>query len=219
MKKISLTAPAKDVSFSPEGAFAFVAGGSSSSSVTAWSTCGLSSALTNNVVLPAVPFVPQGACPRRSQSGGPAHGRERHRDHHRSGGGFARDRPLPCGPGAHRLLFDRKQRYGDILQSGPGQLCAHPVDRVARRGPRLRAGQRSRQRAGVQYRQPDVFRYSLCPAMPSRSRPRSPPMEAGSISRPPTARCIFWTPRTAATSSKFPSPPTPRLSRPACAVA
>ena len=56
LKKISLSAPARDVSFSPEGAFAFVAGGSSSSSVTAWSTCGLSSALTNNVVLPAVPL-------------------------------------------------------------------------------------------------------------------------------------------------------------------
>ena len=56
LKKIALTAPAKDVSFSPEGAFAFVAGGSSSSSVTAWSTCGLTSALTNNVVLPAVPL-------------------------------------------------------------------------------------------------------------------------------------------------------------------
>ena len=56
LKKIPLTAPAKDVSFSPEGAFAFVAGGSSSSSVTAWSTCGLTSALTNNVVLPAVPL-------------------------------------------------------------------------------------------------------------------------------------------------------------------
>ena len=56
LKKISLTAPARDVSFSPEGAFAFVAGGSSSSSVTAWSTCGLNSALTNNVVLPSVPL-------------------------------------------------------------------------------------------------------------------------------------------------------------------
>ncbi len=56
LKKISLSAPARDVSFSPEGGFAFVAGGSSSSSVTAWSTCGLSSALTNNVVLPAVPL-------------------------------------------------------------------------------------------------------------------------------------------------------------------
>jgi len=56
LKKISLTAPARDVSFSPEGAFAFVAGGSSSSSVTAWSTCGLSSALTNNVVLPSTPL-------------------------------------------------------------------------------------------------------------------------------------------------------------------
>jgi len=55
LKKIPLTAPAKDVSFSPEGAFAFVSGGSSTSSVTAWSTCGLSSALTNNVVLPVVP--------------------------------------------------------------------------------------------------------------------------------------------------------------------
>lgn len=55
LKKITLTAPAKDVSFSPEGAFAFVSGGSSTSSVTAWSTCGLSSALTNNVVLPAIP--------------------------------------------------------------------------------------------------------------------------------------------------------------------
>lgn len=56
LKKISLAAPANDVSFSPEGAFAFVAGGSSSSSVTAWSTCGLSSALTNNVVLPTTPL-------------------------------------------------------------------------------------------------------------------------------------------------------------------
>jgi len=56
LKTISLTAPARDVSFSPEGAFAFVAGGSSSSSVTAWSTCGLSSALTNNVVLPSTPL-------------------------------------------------------------------------------------------------------------------------------------------------------------------
>ncbi len=56
LKNISLTAPANDVSFSPEGAFAFLAGGSSASSVTAWSTCGLSSALTNNVVLPATPL-------------------------------------------------------------------------------------------------------------------------------------------------------------------
>ena len=55
LKKISLTAPANDVSFSPEGAFAFVAGGSSASSVTAWSTCRLISALTNNVVLPTTP--------------------------------------------------------------------------------------------------------------------------------------------------------------------
>ena len=58
LKKISLpvTAPAKDVSFSPEGAFAFVSGGSTTSTVTAWSTCGLSSALSNNVVLPATPL-------------------------------------------------------------------------------------------------------------------------------------------------------------------
>lgn len=55
LKKITLTAPANAVSFSPEGAFAFVAGGSSASDVTAWSTCGLTSALTNNVVLPATP--------------------------------------------------------------------------------------------------------------------------------------------------------------------
>ncbi len=55
LKKIPLTAPAKDVSFSPEGAFAFLAGGSSTSSVTAWSTCGVNSALTNNVILPATP--------------------------------------------------------------------------------------------------------------------------------------------------------------------
>ena len=55
LKKISLTAPANAVSFSPEGAFAFVAGGSTTSSVTAWSTCGLTSALTNNVILPATP--------------------------------------------------------------------------------------------------------------------------------------------------------------------
>ena len=55
LKKIPLTAPASAVSFSPEGAFAFVAGGSTTSSVTAWSTCGLTSGLTNNVVLPAPP--------------------------------------------------------------------------------------------------------------------------------------------------------------------
>ena len=55
LKKIPLTAPANAVSFSPEGAFAFLAGGSTTSAVTAWSTCGLTSALTNNVVLPAPP--------------------------------------------------------------------------------------------------------------------------------------------------------------------
>jgi hypothetical protein len=55
LKTIALNAPATDVSFSPEGAFAFVAGGSSTSSATAYSTCGLGSAFTNNVVLPAVP--------------------------------------------------------------------------------------------------------------------------------------------------------------------
>lgn len=56
LKTISLAAPANDVSFSPEGAFAFLAGGSTASSVTARSTCGLSSALTNNVILPATPL-------------------------------------------------------------------------------------------------------------------------------------------------------------------
>jgi hypothetical protein len=55
LKKILLTAPANAVSFSPEGAFAFVSGGSTTSSVTAWTTCGLTSALTNGVVLPATP--------------------------------------------------------------------------------------------------------------------------------------------------------------------
>lgn len=55
LKKIPLTAPATAVSFSPEGAFAFVAGGSTTSAVTAWSTCGLTSGLTNDVVLPAPP--------------------------------------------------------------------------------------------------------------------------------------------------------------------
>ncbi len=55
LRTILLTAPANAVSFSPEGAFAFASGGSSASSVTAWSTCGLNSALTTNVVLPATP--------------------------------------------------------------------------------------------------------------------------------------------------------------------
>jgi hypothetical protein len=55
LKTIPLTAPANAVSFSPEGAFAFVSGGSTTSSLTAWSTCGLTSALTTNVVLPATP--------------------------------------------------------------------------------------------------------------------------------------------------------------------
>ncbi len=55
LKQIALTAPATAVSYSPEGAFAFVSGGSAASAVTAWSTCGLTSALTNNVVLPGPP--------------------------------------------------------------------------------------------------------------------------------------------------------------------
>ncbi len=55
LKQIPLTAPATAVSYSPEGAFAFVTGGSAASAVTAWSTCGLTSALTNNVVLPGPP--------------------------------------------------------------------------------------------------------------------------------------------------------------------
>lgn len=55
LKTIALSAPATDLSFAPEGAFAFVAGGSSASSVTAFSTCGLGPAFTNNVVLPATP--------------------------------------------------------------------------------------------------------------------------------------------------------------------
>ncbi len=59
LKKIPLTGPANAVSFSPEGAFAFVSGGSSTSSVTAWSTCGLTSALTTDVVLPATPSLLQ----------------------------------------------------------------------------------------------------------------------------------------------------------------
>ena len=52
-------APANAVSFSPEGAFAFVSGGSTTSSVTAWTTCGLTSALTNDVVLPTTPSLLQ----------------------------------------------------------------------------------------------------------------------------------------------------------------
>ena len=55
LKKISLAAPANAVSYSPEGAFAFVSGGSPTSAVTAWSTCGLTSALSTSVVLPATP--------------------------------------------------------------------------------------------------------------------------------------------------------------------
>ncbi len=55
LKKIPLTAPANAVSFSPEGALAFVSGGSTTSAVTAWTTCGRTSALTTNVVLPAIP--------------------------------------------------------------------------------------------------------------------------------------------------------------------
>ena len=55
LKQIPLAAPANGVSFAPEGAFAFVSGGSTTSSVTARSTCGLNSALTNDVVLPATP--------------------------------------------------------------------------------------------------------------------------------------------------------------------
>lgn len=54
LKQIRLTAPANAISYSPEGAFAFLSGGSSTSSITAFSTCGLNSAL-NNVVLPATP--------------------------------------------------------------------------------------------------------------------------------------------------------------------
>ena len=55
LKKITLGAPAQAVSFSPEGAFGFLSGGSATSSVAAFSTCGLSSALSNNVPLPAIP--------------------------------------------------------------------------------------------------------------------------------------------------------------------
>jgi hypothetical protein len=57
LKTIALApgAPANNVSFFPEGAFAFVGGGSTTSSVTAWSTCGLSSVLTSNVILPGTP--------------------------------------------------------------------------------------------------------------------------------------------------------------------
>jgi WD40 repeat protein len=55
LKKIALTAPANAVSFAPEGGFAFLSGGSTTSAVTAFSTCGLTSALTTNVVLPALP--------------------------------------------------------------------------------------------------------------------------------------------------------------------
>ncbi len=55
LKQIPLAAPANAVSFSSEGAFAFVSGGSATSAVTAWSTCGLTSALTNDLVLPAAP--------------------------------------------------------------------------------------------------------------------------------------------------------------------
>jgi hypothetical protein len=55
LKKIPLTAPATAVSFAPEGGFAFVAGGSTTSAVTGFSTCNLTSALTTNVALPAPP--------------------------------------------------------------------------------------------------------------------------------------------------------------------
>jgi len=55
LKKISLPAPANAVSFAPEGGFAFVSGGSTTSAVTAFSTCGLTPALPTNVVLPALP--------------------------------------------------------------------------------------------------------------------------------------------------------------------
>jgi hypothetical protein len=55
LKKIPLAAPANAVSFAPEGGFAFVSGGSTTSAITAFSTCGLTSALPTNVVLPAPP--------------------------------------------------------------------------------------------------------------------------------------------------------------------
>lgn len=54
LKQIVLSAPANAVSMAPEGAFVFLSGGSSASSVTAFNTCGLTSALTNEV-LPGTP--------------------------------------------------------------------------------------------------------------------------------------------------------------------
>jgi hypothetical protein len=55
LKQIPLTAPANLVSFAPEGSMAFLSGGSAASTVTGFSTCGLTSALSNDVILPATP--------------------------------------------------------------------------------------------------------------------------------------------------------------------
>jgi hypothetical protein len=55
LKQIPLTAPANAVSFAPEGSMAFLSGGSAASTMTGFSTCGLTSALSNNVTLPATP--------------------------------------------------------------------------------------------------------------------------------------------------------------------
>jgi trimeric autotransporter adhesin len=55
LRQIALPAAAPAVQVSPEGAFAFLAGGSTTSAFTAYSTCALTSALTNDVVLPSAP--------------------------------------------------------------------------------------------------------------------------------------------------------------------
>ncbi|MBS1853340.1 MAG: hypothetical protein JST79_20765 [Acidobacteria bacterium] len=55
LQAIQLNAPANDVSFFPEGAFGFLAGGSASSAVTAWTTCGAGTSPASSFPVPLTP--------------------------------------------------------------------------------------------------------------------------------------------------------------------
>jgi hypothetical protein len=216
LKKISLTAPARDVSFSPEGAFAFVAGGSSSSSVTAWSTCGLSSALTNNVVLPAAPLFLK-ALPRDAVNLA---------DPPTAGSATTITSVLAVdSPGIDLFRVARAPTgctstasSGTATPFNLGQGSFVPIQLIVSPDAARAYVILASDRGSVLVFNIDNQTSSAIPspAVSSRSKPRSPPTVAGFTSRPPMARCIFWTPRTVATFCRFRFPSISQHSRLAC---
>ena len=204
-----------------KGAFAFVAGGSSSSSVTAWSTCGLGSALAPITwSCPRSRSFMKALARRRSQSRGPAYDR-------RSATTITSILALdPPGIDLFRVAraptgcsSTASSGTATSFNLGQGSFVPNPVDRLAGRVARLRAGQRSGQRAGVQHRQPDLVRRCPWPVVPSRPGLAHPDGSRLYVAAADGQVHVLDTQNRWRHSADFVPRRSPRHSRPACAMA